>query len=170
MGRIVGAGFVSLVLLFSTACTSYFEEGYYPTVLKEKKIQATRKFQITHDGKIDLVVLATYLNDIERSYYKNLVYFFLEVYAPSQEPINLKRLGVEIATQHGWIEPRYIRLLGRDEYDKVLQPTNKWSRCYFVAFAKPAGLELDKMRLRVTVDEQEAQLDFAFKSLPFQVF
>ncbi len=172
-GLLLGIWRVGLVLVLACAfvsCTNYFEKGYHPELLEERKIQATRKFQIIRNDKIDLVVFATYLNDIERTYYKNLEYFFIEIYAPSQEPIIFKRLRIDLATRDGksWLEPQYIRLLNKNEYDEVLHPINKWSNCYLVAFAKSTLIDTDKMLLRIVVDEQEEKLDYSFKVIPFQ--
>lgn len=172
-GLLLGIWRAGLVLVFAftfVSCTNYFEKGYRPELLEERKIQATRKFQIIRNDKIDLVVFATYLNDIERTYYKNLEYFFIEIYAPSQEPIIFKRLRINLAThdRKSWLDPQYIRLLNKDEYDEVLRPINKWSNCYLVAFAKSTLIDADKMLLRIAVDEHEERLDYSFKVIPFQ--
>ncbi len=161
-----------IAALVLVSCTNYFEKGYHPQMLEEKKIQATRKLQTIRNDKIDLVIFATYLNDIERTYYKNLEYFFIEIYAPSQEPIILQRLHIQIATRDGktWLDPQYMRLLGKDEYDAVLHPINKWSNCYLVAFVKSPLIDTDNMLLRIMVDEQVSILDYGFKVIPFQAF
>lgn len=151
------------------ACTNYFESGYHPQMLEEKKIQATRKFQILRDEKIDLVVFATHLNEIERSYYKNLEYFFIELYAPSQEPINLHRVKMELFSANGvWEEPHYIRKLAQDEYDEVLKPINKWSSCYLVAYEKLPLDKSDHAKLRISIDGEPQVLDFSYFVIPFQ--
>ncbi len=151
-------------------CTSYFEKGYHPAVLEEKKIQSTRKVQIIKDDKIDLVIFATYLNDIEKSFYKNQEYFFVEFYAPSQEPLNLKRIQLEIAAQdNSWHTPLYMRKIPPSEYDNIFMPLNKWSSCYLVAFEKSENIDDEKVRLRVRVDEKADIFDFSFQVIPFQV-
>ena len=157
-----------LVCVFG-ACTNYFESGYHPQMLEEKKIQATRKFQTLRDEKIDLVVFATHLNEIERTYYKNLEYFFVELYAPSQEPINLYRVQIELSNANGvWEEPRYIRKITPDEYDAVLKPINKWSSCYLVAFEKLSMEKSDNAKLRISIDGEPQVLDFSYFVIPFQ--
>ena len=162
----------ALVLLFAfVGCTSYFEKGYHPEVLEEKKIQATRKTQTIKNEAIDLVVLITYLNEIEYSYYDNLCYFFVEIYAPSQEPLNFKRLHIELSgdNKNTWHQARYMRLLSPKEYDRVLKPVNKWSNCYLVAFDKVNFTNVNSALVRLWIDEEEKFFDFSFEVIPFQM-
>lgn len=163
--------FASVFACGIAGCTSYFEKGYHPAVLEEKKIQSTRKIQIIKDGKIDLVIFATYLNDIEQNFYKNQEYFFVEFYAPSQEPLNLKRIQLEIATKDSekWESPLYMRKIPPNEYDNIFMPLNKWSSCYLVAFEKSENIDDEKVRLRVRVDEKVDIFDFSFKVIPFEI-
>lgn len=163
--------FASVFACGIAGCTSYFEKGYHPAVLEEKKIHSTRKIQIIKDDKIDLVIFATYLNDIEQNFYKNQEYFFVEFYAPSQEPLNLKRIQLEIATKDAqkWESPLYMRKIPPSEYDNIFMPLNKWSSCYLVAFEKSENIDDEKVRLRVRVDEQVDIFDFSFKVIPFEI-
>ncbi|SQB98653.1 hypothetical protein [Helicobacter fennelliae] len=184
-----------LFAIFLSSCSNYLQQNLHPSVLEEKKIQATRKAEIINDNKVEILFLATYLNEIENSFYQNLEYFFVEIYTPNHEPINLKRIHFQLTTNNAnnnsidsdnsiidsaiagtnastkpFLEPLYIRQIKPNEYDSVLSPTNKWSSCYLVAFQKTNIIDTEKIGLNIIYDETPLKFDFSIKKIPFQIF
>ncbi len=187
---------LALVLGFGfSGCSSYFENKFQLGAFEEKRIQTTKKGEITKDNKISLVVLVTYLNNLNYRFYNNMRYFFVEFYSPSSEPINLKRFRFELDVIQGFskklqqnqnwdaiiarnlqsmrsttihIEPLYVHFIAPQDYDILFHPINKWSQCYLVAFPR-YKLNDDNVKFRIYVDEVPLLFDFSFNILPFKI-
>lgn len=178
-------------MIFS-GCSNYFNREFQFEMLEEKKIQATRKAEITKNNKTTLVIFATHVNDIHYKFYKDLEYFFIEIYSPLNEPINIKRFSFDLEATKGFsrelkqssnflknpyekdskiseLKPVYVNFISPKDYDSLFKPTNKWSKCFLVAFPKLSEVDRESIKLKIFVDGKPLLFDFSFKTLPFSV-
>lgn len=155
---------------FLTSCSTYFSRPFAPQTLEEKKIQATRSIQIIKDNQVEIMVFATFLNDIEKSFYPNLMYFFVEITDANHKKVNLARFSFSIIDKQGNKHfPNYIKEFSKDEFDEIISPLNKWSQCYLVAFDKSSNIDKKNISLQMNVDDESYALDFSFHILPFSI-
>lgn len=162
------AMFLSPFLL--TSCSTYFLRPFASQTLEEKKIQATRSIQILKDNQVEIMVFATFLNDIEHSFYPNLIYFFVEITDANHRKVNLARFSFAIIDKQGDTHaPNYIKEFSKDEFDEIITPLNKWSQCYLVAFDKSSKIDEKNISLQMNVDDESYALDFSFHILPFSI-
>ncbi|MGX2970818.1 hypothetical protein [Helicobacter sp. T3_23-1059] len=155
---------------FFTSCSTYFLRPFAPQTLEEKKIQATRSVQIIKDNQVETMVFATFLNDIEHSFYPNLMYFFVEITDANHRQINLARFSFSLIDKQGNKHaPNYIKEFSKDEFDEIISPLNKWSQCYLVAFDKSSNIDEKNISLQMIVDDESYALDFSFYILPFSI-
>lgn len=157
---------ICFIILFSLfvfcGCNSFFSNSYTLDVVAEKKVQASRKGEILKDQKVVLVATVMHLNDVSVVAYHGREYFFVEIYDEGQ-------LNGYIDYKLNGSSPLWIREIQSDEFDEILKPNNKWSKCYLVAFKSVGKLELREMFLKMEViGVGTMNFDFGFKSLPMQ--
>lgn len=151
-------------LFLLSGCSTFFSSENNLDILDEKKVQASRKSEIIKDKKILMSMVVTHLNEVSVTAYYNREYFFVEIF---QEDINdtLPLIDYSLNNQ----EPLWIREIKKDEFDKILSPSNKWSKCYLLAFKSLSNLGSRSMILKAKVASQgEMEFDFSFKTLPMQ--
>ena len=162
MYQIKITGFLLIVFLL-VGCNSSFMNSN-KDVLAEKKSQASRKASISKGNKVLMTAIVTHLNDVSVMAYHNREYFFVEIY--SEEEMDYG--GIITYTLNGK-SPLWVREIKSDEFDKILNPSNKWSRCYMVAFKTLSELELRNMVLTMEVSQLgKMEFDFTIKLLPLQ--
>lgn len=159
-----------LCAIVCSSCTIYLNRDFAPQTLEEKKIQATRSFQVIKDNQVQTMLFATFLNGIEKSFYPNLMYFFVEITDANHEKINLARFSFLLQDKKGQKHiPHYIKELSKNEFDEIISPLNRWSQCYLIAFEKSSQIDEKNVQLQVLVDDEPYELDFSFHILPFSI-
>lgn len=159
------AFFVFVLMLFFSGCDSFFNRGYSVDIVSEKKIQASRKDAILKDNKVVMTVIATYLNNVSALAYYNREYFFIEIYNENQ--IDYSNVIDYTLNDR---KPLWIREIKNDEFDEILRPNNKWSRCYLAAFSDISELESREMILKMNVGKVGVMsFDFSLKIVPLQM-
>ncbi|WP_104761444.1 hypothetical protein [Helicobacter cetorum] len=145
-----------LFLLFFCGCVSNFSEDTYTLdFVQEKKIQASRKGEITQNNVPIITAIATHLNDVDNGTYHYHEYFLVEIFTQNQEWLNNDYISYKLFGRKPiGIEPLWEREVDKEEFDGILETTNKWSRAFLLAFpkldylaVKEAKLELDAYNL-----------------------
>ncbi|PAF44251.1 hypothetical protein [Helicobacter sp. 11S02596-1] len=155
--------FLSIVLL--SGCTSYYADGYRPDVIAERKIQASRKGEIIKNHQPVLVAVATHLNEVDDVVYGNREYFFVEIFSERQDVFYRGVIHFSLFGK----PPIWVREIAPDEYDTILQSSNRWSRTFLIAFEKLAPLASRKAKLVMDVyDFGEITFDFTYQAIPMQ--
>ncbi|MCE3036688.1 hypothetical protein LW135_02425 [Helicobacter sp. faydin-H20] len=153
-----------MIVFVFLGCSTVFVSDDDIDILSEKKVQASRKGEIIKDKKNYMNMIVTHLNEVSQSAYNNREYFFVEIF---QEEGDGDFSLVEY-TLNG-ITPLWIREVKSDEFDEIIKPSNKWSKCYLLAFRKIANLESRDMVLNARVVSYGTMtFDFSFKTLPQQ--
>ncbi|BDQ29518.1 hypothetical protein [Helicobacter ailurogastricus] len=145
--------FLVFCLLFC-GCANRFDTAYIPDFLEEKRTQATRKGEIIKDLRPVVSVFITHLNDVDPVTYHQREFFFVEIFTQDQSIYNNGGIGYTLYGTHGPTTPMWVRPIDKDEFDKILRTTNKYSKAYLVAFKK-----LDY------ISEQDAKLDMEIDGL-----
>ncbi|CBG39828.1 hypothetical protein [Helicobacter mustelae] len=152
------------MLLFLEGCNTFFGQEDGVDILAEKKVQASRKAEIIENHKILMTMVVTYLNEVSELAYYNRKYFFVEIFqedSSSDAPLIDYFLNGQ--------KSLWVREIHEDEFDKILIPRNKWSKCFLVAFHDLNELESRDMVLKAEVSSMGTMtFDFSFKTLPMQ--
>ncbi|WP_104696781.1 MULTISPECIES: hypothetical protein [unclassified Helicobacter] len=151
------------LFLFFQGCNSFFSNNTYALdIVGEKKVQASRKGEIVKDNKVLVVATVTHLNEVSALTYRGREYFFVEFYSEDD-------IGNFVEYHLNKLKPLWVREITKDEFDEVLKPNNKWSKCYLVAFDSIGGIGAREMILGMdVVGFGIMEFDFGFKTLPMQ--
>ena len=145
-------------------CNSFFSNSYGFDIITEKKMQSSRKSEIIRDNRVEITTIITHLNEISPITYNNREYFFVEVYG--EEPSNYEGM---IDYMLNGEKPLWIREVQSDEFDEILSPSNRWSKCYLLAFRAVGKLASRDLLLDMKViGLGDMSFDFGFKTLPMQ--
>ncbi|AFI06288.1 hypothetical protein [Helicobacter cetorum] len=148
--------FLLFVLLSYLGCVSNFNEDTYTLdLVLEKKTQASRKGEITQKSVPIITAIATHLNDVDSGTYYYHEYFLVEIFTQNQEWLDNDYISYKLFGKNPiGSEPLWVREINKEEFDGILETTNKWSRAFLIAFdkldylaVKEAKLELDAYSL-----------------------
>lgn len=157
--------FFLIFSFFFSGCNSFFNRNYSSDTISKKKMQASRKDAIIKDNKVLVTTVVTYLNDVSALAYYNREYFFIEIYNEDQVDYS----NVIDYTLNGR-DLLWIREIKSDEFDEILHPNNKWSRCYLVAFKGVSELETREMVLEMSIGRiGTMHFDFSLKIVPLSM-
>lgn len=143
-----------------------YHTSYKPGVLAEKKILSSRKAEIIKQGKVEMIMIATHLNNVNPTIYHTREYFFLEVFSELDIPlINYMQFQITRNKRLLW-----IREVKKDEFDEVINISNKWSRGFLVAFDSIDEHDKKNLTLKVTIDNVgQMNFDFTYKVFEMQL-
>lgn len=102
-----------------------------------------------------ITAIATHLNDVDSGTYYDHEYFLVEIFTQNNDWIDDGYISYELfGTKPTGSEPLWVREITKDEFDGILETTNRWSRAFLIAFDKldylavqEAKLELDAYNL-----------------------
>lgn len=152
-----------LLFLFFQGCNSFFSNNHYTLdIVSEKKVQASRKGEIIRGNKVLAIATVTHLNEVSALVYHGREYFFVELYSEDD-------IGDFIEYDLNNSNPLWVREIAQDEFDEILKPNNKWSRCFLVAFNAIGGIGAREIVLNMNIiGLGTMKFDFSFKILPMQ--
>ncbi|BCZ18083.1 Putative lipoprotein [Helicobacter sp. NHP19-003] len=142
---------VFLVLL--SGCKEHFDTTYMPDFIDEKRTQATRKGEIIKDLRPVVSVFITHLNDVDPVTYHQREFFFVELFAQDRSiyengGISYTLYGVD----NKEYTPMWVRPIDKDEFDKILHTTNRYTKAYLVAFEKLGYLAEQDAKITMQID------------------
>lgn len=160
MGKIF---FIFIFLIYG--CNSYYNISYKPDIVAEKKIQASRKAEIIKDNKPLVIAVAVHLNEVDDIVYGGREYFSVEIFSEDKNIFLNNMISFYLFGK----SPIWSREIKKDEYDEILQPSNKWSKLYLVAFDKLDPLDSRKAKLVIEVYHVGKMVfDFSYQAIPMQ--
>ena len=144
----------------------FYNDSFKPEVLAEKKILNSRKAEIIKDNKVAMVVIATYLNNVNSDIYNTREYFLIEVFSELDiSLIDYMHFGITSDEQFLW-----IREIDRDEFEGIIDVSNRWSRLFLVAFSDINEYDKKNLKLDMEVDTLGSMsFDFTYKVLEMQL-
>lgn len=138
----------------------FYDNSFKPQVLAEKKILSSRKAEIIQNNKVAIVVIATYLNNVNPDIYNTREYFFIEVFSELDIPL-LESMEFSITNNERFL---WIREVNKDEFDGVINVSNKWSRGFLIAFNDIDEYDKKNMKLNLVIDNVgEMNFDFTYE-------
>lgn len=138
----------------------FYDNSFKPQVLAEKKILSSRKAEIIQNNKVAIVVIATYLNNVNPDIYNTREYFFIEVFSELDIPL-LESMEFSITNNERFL---WIREVNKDEFDGVINVSNKWSRGFLIAFNDIDEYDKKNMKLNLLIDNVgEMNFDFTYE-------
>lgn len=138
----------------------FYDNSFKPQVLAEKKILSSRKAEIIQNNKVAIVVIATYLNNVNPDIYNTREYFFIEVFSELDIPL-LESMQFSIINNERFL---WIREVNKDEFDDVINVSNKWSRGFLIAFDNIDEYDKKNMKLNLIIDNVgEMNFDFTYE-------
>lgn len=138
----------------------FYNNSFKPQVLAEKKILSSRKAEIIQNNKVSIVVIATYLNNVNPDIYNTREYFFIEVFSELDIPL-LESMEFSITNNERFL---WIREVNKDEFDDVINVSNKWSRGFLIAFDDIDEYDKKNMKLNLIIDNVgEMNFDFTYE-------
>lgn len=138
----------------------FYDNSFKPQVLAEKKILSSRKAEIIQNNKVAIVVIATYLNNVNPDIYNTREYFFIEVFSELDIPL-LESMQFSITNNERFL---WIREVNKDEFDDVINVSNKWSRGFLIAFDNIDEYDKKNMKLNLIIDNVgEMNFDFTYE-------
>lgn len=138
----------------------FYNNSFKPQVLAEKKILSSRKAEIIQNNKVAIVVIATYLNNVNPDIYNTREYFFIEVFSELDIPL-LESMQFSITNNERFL---WIREVNKDEFDDVINVSNKWSRGFLIAFDNIDEYDKKNMKLNLIIDNVgEMNFDFTYE-------
>ncbi|RAX53054.1 hypothetical protein CCY99_06715 [Helicobacter sp. 16-1353] len=144
----------------------FYNNSFKPEVLAEKKILSSRKAEIVQNGKVVMVVIATYLNNVNPDIYNTREYFFIEVFSELDIPL-IYYMTFSITNNERFL---WIREVDKDEFDDVLNVSNKWSKGFLIAFDDIDEYDKKNMKLNLVVDTiGEMNFDFTYEVFEMQL-
>ncbi len=156
--------FIMLCFLFN-GCGIY-NNSFKPEVLAEKKMLSSRKDEIIQDNKVAIVAIATYLNNVNPSIYHTREYFFIEIFSELDIPfIDYMKFSITNNERFLW-----AREVNKDEFDEVINVSNRWSKAYLIAFSDINEYDKKNLKLNLEIDNiGEMDFDFAYQVLEIQL-
>lgn len=159
------------VLLFFLGCESV-KSVIVPQKLEEAYIQATRKAELIQEDRVQVVLIATYLNAFDREKYprEKGEIFFVDVYQSFQHEVkNSKDFfenGFHLILGNGET-PVKITRLKKEQLDNLMQSNaTPWGEYYLVEFLPQDKRTLNSLQLLLYhKDFGEDYLNFGFKPL-----
>lgn len=150
--------FILLCFLFS-GCGIY-NSSYKPGVLTEKKILSSRKDEIIKDNKVAIIAIATYLNNVYPDMYNTREYFLVEIFSELDIPF-IDYMHFSITNNERFL---WVREVKKDEFDEIINVSNKWSKVYLVAFSDLNEYDKKNLKLNLDIDNfGSMQFDFTYK-------
>lgn len=138
----------------------FYNNSFKPQVLAEKKILSSRKAEIIQNNKVAIVVIATYLNNVNPDIYNTREYFFIEVFSELDIPL-LESMQFSITNNERFL---WIREVNKDEFDGVINVSNKWSRGFLIAFNDIDEYDKKNMKLNLVINNVgEMNFDFTYE-------
>lgn len=138
----------------------FYDNSFKPQVLAEKKILSSRKAEIIQNNKVAIVVIATYLNNVNPDIYNTREYFFIEVFSELDIPL-LESMQFSITNNERFL---WIREVNKDEFNDVINVSNKWSRGFLIAFDDIDEYDKKNMKLNLIIDNVgEMNFDFTYE-------
>ena len=134
-----------MLLFLSTGCMQ--KTGLFaPDLMEEKALSATRKGEIYNSLEIKASLVATYLNEVLKSYQSDDKAYFLVSIFIDNDYSDPKKQGLfnpdYILTLNGE-KPLEIKLLDKDDdLIKIAPVQNMWSHYYLVTFPKSSSRKL----------------------------
>lgn len=155
-----------LVLCVLCGGCGFYGDSFKPEVLAEKKILASRKAEIIRNGRVEMIMIATYLNNVNPQIYHTREYFFLEVFSQNDAILpESMAFGITDDAQFLW-----IREVEKDEFDEVINVSNRWSRGFLVAFDSIDEYSKRNLALNVAINALgEMRFDFAYQVFEMQL-
>ncbi len=90
-----------MFLFFCLGCVSNFNEDTYTLdLVLEKKIQASRKGEITQNNVPIITAIATHLNDVDSGTYYDHEYFLVEIFTQNNDWIDDGYISYELFAQN----------------------------------------------------------------------
>ncbi len=119
---------------------------FAPDVLEEKALSATRRGEIYNSLEIKASLVATYLNDVLKSYRSDKRASFLVSVFIDDDYSDPEKQGLynpDYALTLNGKKPIEVKLLHKnDDLIKIAPVRNMWSHYYLVTFPKPASKSL----------------------------
>lgn len=158
---------LTAILCVLFAGCGLYKDGYKPSVLREKKINQSRKAQITKDGKSQVIAIATYLNNVDsRIYREGREFFFIEIFSELDIPL-AESLHFSLTNNVNFM---WMREVGDDEDDEILRAHNRWGRGFLIAFNELDYQQKKNMKLKMEVENVGVMIfDFSYKVLEMQL-
>lgn len=156
---------VAIFLLCLSFCgCSFYSVSFKPEVLEEKKILSSRKSELISNNKVNMVVVVSYLNNVNPEIYNAREYFFIEVFSELDISfIDYSEFKIIDNAKFLW-----IREIPPSEFDDVLKVTNKWSRGFLIAFEEIDEQNKKNMELNIDVYNL-GNMNFNFKYEVFEM-
>ncbi|WP_147289258.1 hypothetical protein [Helicobacter sp. MIT 99-5507] len=150
--------FILLCFLFS-GC-GFYKDSFKPEVLAEKKILSSRKAEIITDDKVSMVVIATYLNNVNPDIYNTREYFLIEIFSELDIPF-IDYMHFSITDNEYFL---WAREVNKDEFDNVINVSNKWSKLFLVAFSDINEYNKKDLKLHLEIDTIGSMIfDFTYQ-------
>lgn len=97
-----------------------------------------------------ITAIATHLNDVDSGAYYDHEYFLVEIFTQNNDWIDDGYISYELfGTKPIGKEPLWVREITKDEFDGILETTNRWSRAFLLAFEKLDYLAVQEAKLEL---------------------
>lgn len=153
------------MLLFG-GCSMY-NKSYKPDMILDKKVLSSRKDQIIIDGRVKIIAIATYLNNVDSSIEDDdREYFFIEIFSELDIPlIDYIHFSINDNAKFLWIR----EMQQQDSIDKTTNLNNKWSKGFLIAFESISYQSKKNLELKMEVDTfGEMAFNFAYEVFEMQ--
>lgn len=160
--RVVNLKNIFILLCFLFGGCGFYKDSFKPEVLAEKKILSSRKAEIIKDNKVSMVVIATYLNNVNPYIYNTREYFLIEVFSELDIPL-IDYMHFSITNNEFFL---WMREVNKDEFDNIINTSNKWSKLFLVAFSDIDEYDEKNLKLNMEVDNiGSMSFDFTYQVL-----
>ncbi|MGX2982241.1 hypothetical protein [Helicobacter sp. 23-1045] len=151
---------------FFSGCGLY-KDGYKPSVLMEKKINQSRKAEISKGGKSEVIAIATHLNNVDsRIFGAGREYFFIEIFSEVDIPL-VESLHFRLTNN---VDFMWMREIEVEESDEILGVRNRWARGFLIAFDELEYQQKKNMKLIMEVENVGAMVfDFSYQVLEMRL-
>ena len=164
--RVLNLKNIFILLCFLFGGCGFYKDSFKPEVLTEKKILSSRKAEIIRDNKVSMVVIATYLNNVNEEIYHTREYFLIEVFSELDIPL-IHYMNFNITDNKSFL---WIREVKKDEFDEIINTSNKWSKLFLVAFDGIDTHSKKHLRLNIDIDTLgSVNFDFTYQVLEMQL-
>lgn len=164
--RVLNLKNIFIILCFLFSGCGIYNKSFKPEVLVEKKMLSSRKDEIIKDDKVIMVVIATYLNNVNPDVYNTREYFLIEVFSEIDIPfLDYARFSITSSEKFLWAREVY-----RDEFDDIINVSNKWSKLFLISFNDIDEYDKKNLKLHLHIDNiGDMDFDFTYKVLEMQL-